>query len=178
MKTNGPLQTEDDEEKPAFVSDSRTVNLAGGVPADKTAGFAPNNIKTAKYNLITFLPIFLFEMFSRAAYLYFLAQVRFCCTTLHCGTLFLLRHIALPALCLPSHTWPTYTRPNWHTCVFIPAHAWRTSCTRVANGACSPHTLCCAGLPVLVECCLSLLRLWVHSSFGICADCGGCQGHL
>lgn len=72
------LQTEDEEEKPAFVSDSRTVNLAGGVPADKTAGFAANNIKTAKYNLITFFPIFLFEMFSRAAYLYFLAQVCLC----------------------------------------------------------------------------------------------------
>lgn len=29
---------------------------------------------TAKYNIITFLPIFLFEMFSRVAYLYFLLQ--------------------------------------------------------------------------------------------------------
>lgn len=72
------MQTEEEEEKPAFVSDSRTVNLAAGAPADKTAGFASNNIKTAKYNLITFLPIFLFEMFSRAAYLYFLAQVCHC----------------------------------------------------------------------------------------------------
>ena len=69
------MQTEEEEEKAALVSDSRTVNLAGGTPADKTAGFAKNNIKTAKYNLITFFPIFLFEMFSRAAYLYFLAQV-------------------------------------------------------------------------------------------------------
>ena len=34
-----------------------------------------NSIKTAKYNVATFLPIFLFEMFSRAAYLYFLLQV-------------------------------------------------------------------------------------------------------
>lgn len=71
------LQTEEEEQKAALVSDSRTVNLAGGTPADKTAGFAKNNIKTAKYNLITFFPIFLFEMFSRAAYLYFLAQVCF-----------------------------------------------------------------------------------------------------
>lgn len=70
------MQTEDDAEKQAVASQSRTVNLAGGVPADKTAGFAKNDIKTAKYNLITFLPIFLFEMFSRAAYLYFLAQVQ------------------------------------------------------------------------------------------------------
>ena len=35
----------------------------------------PNSIKTAKYNVITFVPIFLVEMFSRVAYLYFLAQV-------------------------------------------------------------------------------------------------------
>ena len=69
------LQTEEDAEKHAAASSSRTVNLAGGVPADKTAGFAKNNIQTPKYNLITVFPIFLFEMFSRAAYLYFLAQV-------------------------------------------------------------------------------------------------------
>jgi hypothetical protein len=34
-----------------------------------------NRVVTSKYNVITFLPIFLFEMFSRVAYLYFLAQV-------------------------------------------------------------------------------------------------------
>ena len=37
-------------------------------------GFKHNSIKTSKYNPVTFLPIFLFEMFSRAAYLYFLIQ--------------------------------------------------------------------------------------------------------
>lgn len=31
-------------------------------------------MKTAKYNPVTFLPLFLFSMFSRAAYLYFLSQ--------------------------------------------------------------------------------------------------------
>eukprot|EP01025_Chloroclados_australasicus_P031044 TRINITY_DN3132_c0_g4_i1.p1 TRINITY_DN3132_c0_g4~~TRINITY_DN3132_c0_g4_i1.p1 ORF type:complete len:1356 (-),score=176.40 TRINITY_DN3132_c0_g4_i1:580-4509(-) len=36
--------------------------------------FANNSITTSKYNILTFLPIFLFEMFSRLAYLYFLAQ--------------------------------------------------------------------------------------------------------
>jgi magnesium-transporting ATPase (P-type) len=36
--------------------------------------FSSNAIKTAKYNALTFLPRFLFEMFSRAAYLYFLLQ--------------------------------------------------------------------------------------------------------
>lgn len=52
---------------------SRTVYLDGGRHAE---GYAANNIKTSKYNPITFLPIFLFEMFSRIAYLYFLFQVR------------------------------------------------------------------------------------------------------
>lgn len=37
--------------------------------------FVGNSITTSKYNIVTFLPIFLFEMFSRVAYLYFLAQV-------------------------------------------------------------------------------------------------------
>ena len=69
------MQPEAEAEKLAVASATRTVNLAGGQPADKTAGFLGNTIKTAKYNLITFFPIFLFEMFSRAAYLYFLAQV-------------------------------------------------------------------------------------------------------
>ena len=41
----------------------------------ENAEFVDNGIKTAKYNVATFLPIFLFEMFSRAAYLYFLLQV-------------------------------------------------------------------------------------------------------
>jgi Phospholipid-translocating ATPase N-terminal len=55
---------------------SRTVHLVKGQAADKKEGFGGNAIKTAKYNVVTFLPIFLFEMFSRLAYLYFLAQVR------------------------------------------------------------------------------------------------------
>ena len=42
---------------------------------DTPVQHAHNGIKTAKYNVVTFLPIFLFEMFSRAAYLYFLLQV-------------------------------------------------------------------------------------------------------
>ena len=57
----------------AVPSESRTVLLEGGRP---TPGFGHNGIKTAKYNPVTFAPIFLFEMFSRAAYLYFLIQVQ------------------------------------------------------------------------------------------------------
>ena len=33
-----------------------------------------NKVITSKYNVVTFLPVFLFEMFSRVAYLYFLIQ--------------------------------------------------------------------------------------------------------
>ena len=119
------LQTEDDEEKPAFVSDSRTVNLAGGVPADKTAGFATNNIKTAKYNLITFFPIFLFEMFSRAAYLYFLAQV--CLNAVRSASVTAEQHaelnfpcdmVSVGTLCT---IWPTSTRPGWPVCLHYSA---------------------------------------------------------
>lgn len=39
-------------------------------------GFPGNSVRTSKYNIITFLPIFLLTMFSRVAYLYFAAQVR------------------------------------------------------------------------------------------------------
>eukprot|EP00891_Asterochloris_glomerata_P000836 jgi/Astpho2/836/Aster-00685 len=63
-----------EEEKITAPGASRTVHLAFGEPADKKEKLAGNNIRTAKYNVITFLPIFLFEMFSRVAYLYFLAQ--------------------------------------------------------------------------------------------------------
>ena len=38
-------------------------------------GFPGNSVRTSKYNIVTFLPIFLFTMFSRVAYLYFAAQV-------------------------------------------------------------------------------------------------------
>jgi hypothetical protein len=50
---------------------TRVIQLGSANP-----GYVGNTIKTSKYNVITFFPIFLFEMFSRAAYLYFLVQVR------------------------------------------------------------------------------------------------------
>lgn len=58
----------------------------GGKEAAREIHFAPqagdnpntvletNRVVTSKYNFATFLPIFLFEMFSRVAYLYFLVQ--------------------------------------------------------------------------------------------------------
>ena len=52
---------------------TRVVHLNDGQPAGEFVG---NGIKTAKYNFLTFLPFFLFEMFSRAAYFYFLIQAR------------------------------------------------------------------------------------------------------
>ena len=50
---------------------ARVVLLGPGARLPPAVG---NSIKTAKYNAATFLPRFLFEMFSRAAYLYFLLQ--------------------------------------------------------------------------------------------------------
>ena len=54
-------------------TDSRRVLLGPGAPG---AHFQGNAITTSKYNILTFLPIFLFVMFSRVAYLYFLLQAR------------------------------------------------------------------------------------------------------
>ena len=45
-------------------------------PSAATGGFPGNSVRTSKYNILTFLPIFLFTMFSRVAYLYFAAQAR------------------------------------------------------------------------------------------------------
>lgn len=44
-------------------------------PCAANPGFPGNSVQTSKYNIVTFLPIFLFTMFSRVAYLYFAAQV-------------------------------------------------------------------------------------------------------
>lgn len=43
----------------------------------QTTPFVLNEIRTSKYGLVNFLPVFLFTMFRRVAYLYFLAQVKF-----------------------------------------------------------------------------------------------------
>eukprot|EP00191_Tetraselmis_sp_GSL018_P012504 CAMPEP_0177598192 /NCGR_PEP_ID=MMETSP0419_2-20121207/12185_1 /TAXON_ID=582737 /ORGANISM="Tetraselmis sp., Strain GSL018" /LENGTH=1412 /DNA_ID=CAMNT_0019090555 /DNA_START=264 /DNA_END=4502 /DNA_ORIENTATION=- len=51
----------------------RRVTLGGGLPCPNQT-YASNSIKTSKYNILTFLPVFLYEMFSRVAYLYFLFQ--------------------------------------------------------------------------------------------------------
>lgn len=59
-------------QKKQAPAENRAVRLDAG---EATEGFCGNDIKTAKYNLVTFLPIFLCEVFSRAAYLYFLLQV-------------------------------------------------------------------------------------------------------
>jgi hypothetical protein len=50
---------------------SRVVLLG---PGARLPPAVSNAVRTAKYNPVTFLPRFLFEMFSRAAYLYFLLQ--------------------------------------------------------------------------------------------------------
>ena len=55
---------------------TRVVHLNDGQPGGEFVG---NGIRTAKYNVLTFAPLFLWEMFSRAAYFYFLIQARPAC---------------------------------------------------------------------------------------------------
>lgn len=57
----------------AIAGDSRVIYSGRGAQALQ-AIHCGNSIHTAKYNVITFFPIFLFTMFSRVAYLYFLSQ--------------------------------------------------------------------------------------------------------
>ena len=44
-------------------------------PHVSNEGYTGNSIRTSKYNILTFLPLFLIFMFKRVAYLYFLTQV-------------------------------------------------------------------------------------------------------
>jgi len=55
------------------LEDTRKIEIGvpNYIPDD---AYCSNAIITAKYNVVTFLPIFLFKMFSRVAYLYFLLQ--------------------------------------------------------------------------------------------------------
>lgn len=75
--TQGPLQQDPyaavEEAAGPPVDGQRRVRLG---PSAANGGFPGNSVRTSKYNIITFLPIFLFTMFSRVAYLYFAAQAR------------------------------------------------------------------------------------------------------
>lgn len=64
-----------ESEQDATVS-YRQIRFAPQLPADKVPPnvATTNRVVTSKYNIVSFLPIFLFEMFSRVAYLYFLLQ--------------------------------------------------------------------------------------------------------
>lgn len=53
-------------------AEARRIRMGPGAANE---GHCDNSIHTAKYNVLTFVPIFLFTMFSRVAYLYFLCQV-------------------------------------------------------------------------------------------------------
>ncbi|CAK0743492.1 hypothetical protein CVIRNUC_001474 [Coccomyxa viridis] len=59
------------EGKDGAQAEPWTIKIERG---NEVEGHVPNSIRTAKYNAITFFPIFLIEMFGRVAYLYFLAQ--------------------------------------------------------------------------------------------------------
>ena len=57
------------------AGDSRVVHL-NPPPGATERRFGTNSVRTAKYNVVTFLPRYLFEQFSQVAYFYFLVQVR------------------------------------------------------------------------------------------------------
>jgi len=69
--------------------------------------FATNSVTTAKYNVATFLPRFLFEVFSQVAYFYFLVQVRIL-------------------------TWPpgAYPRSHFDSLCLVPSRCLCVVCTR------------------------------------------------
>lgn len=55
---------------------TRVIYMDPAAQAAAGRSFESNRVVTSKYNYFTFLPRFLFEMFSRVAYLYFLLQAR------------------------------------------------------------------------------------------------------
>ncbi len=60
------------QEASVDVAQFRTIALDQG---KQQPGHVNNHVVTAKYNVFTFLPKFLFEVFSRVAYMYFLVQM-------------------------------------------------------------------------------------------------------
>lgn len=60
------------QETTVDVAQFRTIALDQG---KQQPGHVNNHVVTAKYNVVTFLPKFLFEVFSRVAYMYFLVQM-------------------------------------------------------------------------------------------------------
>lgn len=70
---HGPQHTEETTRRAEEIQTPRVVTLND--PDADPVKTANNSISTSKYNPITFLPYFLWEMFSRVAYLYFLVQV-------------------------------------------------------------------------------------------------------
>lgn len=63
------------EEDPSVTDATSRVIYTGQGAGNVQSPFCGNEIHTAKYNTASFVPIFLFTMFSRVAYLYFLTQV-------------------------------------------------------------------------------------------------------
>ena len=62
-----------DEGSPNEGGQQETRRIRLG-PGALNEGYVGNSIRTAKYNIITFLPFFLWTMIKRVAYLYFFFQ--------------------------------------------------------------------------------------------------------
>ena len=61
--------------------DTRRIRLGPGAVNE---GYVGNSIRTAKYNIITFVPLFLWTMIKRVAYVYFFFQAS---VAGHCASL-------------------------------------------------------------------------------------------
>lgn len=66
-----------EETKPIDPTNPSTRYVSWNKPNAPDEKFATNAISTGKYDsyFVTFLPIFLFDTFTRVAYIYFLLQV-------------------------------------------------------------------------------------------------------
>lgn len=87
-----------------------------------------NKVVTSKYNVFSFLPIFLFEMFSRAAYLYFLLQVGACAIRVSLG--WLARIPMSPSVPFKLRCWAWAWPAMLHAipCIMLVLHDCRQRC--------------------------------------------------
>jgi hypothetical protein len=148
------------------VADHVTVFYAPrGTPPANTV-LTSNRVITSKYNILTFLPLFLYQMFSRVAYLYFLLQAR-------------LVLLCRDVLCCSAGAAGRHGQG-------LPAARRRCVSGRLAaRPTCLPplvHLTCSAGGPVVVERRVTVQRCGQYRRAAVCAggrghqgDLGGCQ---
>ncbi len=156
---------------------SRLVGL-NKQPEGPPQKFANNRIRTAKYNVVTFFPYFLFEMFKRAAYLYFLLQA-----WLHPApnyNLLLLHPLGSPSTphTFTSRSWRVDFRdvPQYSSVHFSVFPLCVCPC---CLDHCIPARLICSsctGGAVLVDCGVAVRGNRLDAGARVCAPRRWCQG--